>query len=308
MNNNKSKGFIKVPREVFSLPFWRDPWDTTLWFYCALRVAYRRYGSIKAGQFYSSKGKIAQDLNWSWNGLTKHLDSLQRCGCIDVVSSPIGICITLKHWPLLSGATTVSPSSDDEDDYVPSCDPNWSLANEQGLPLPEIVPHQMDSTPHMMKTDTHPMDKAPHQTGSEPRATETDTHPMKTHSSCGEDIQEEKKEKTHTQTQNSAVCVRESEFDSFWDAYPRHDGGEDNARVAFMSSKVPFDVLMSALECAKQSPQWLMSNGRFIPNAIKWLDGGWRDCVPKGATVQQESGEETADDIIRRERAQWKRV
>jgi len=42
---------------------------------------------------------------------------------------------------------------------------------------------------------------------------------------------------------------------------------------------VPTEVLMLALENAKRSPGWLRNDGRYIPAAVKWLDGNWEDFV-----------------------------
>lgn len=282
---NNSKGFIKVPREVFSLPFWSDPWDTTLWFYCALRVTYRRYGSAKPGQFISSKIKIAEDLNWSWNGLSKHLDSLHRSGCIDVAASSFGVCITLKHWALLCEAT----SEDSEpEEYVPTCDPNWSLANEQAA-------HSMNNA-HVL----HSVDAVPH-------AEEDDTHQVKTGSSRGEDIQEIKNRNKGNLSLQHTTTGRERDFQIFWEAYPRHEN-ESQARSAYLRLDVPLDRMLQALEKAKQSRQWTSGNGRFIPNAVKWLNGIWRDYMPKEEDiVPTVPAVETDDEIIRRERSQWKR-
>lgn len=283
---DNSLGYVKIPRTVFSLPIWEDPWDTTLWFYCALRVAYKPYGSVLPGQFISAKAKIAEDLHWSRNGLKAHLKRLQDNGCIDVVTDGDGVCITLKHWDCMSNAIASNQSS-----RIYTCDRRWSIGEAQSGHMETTSGHTQTMTGHSMTTDGH--------------AVTTSGHPVTAQWSPDDHIQEEKKEKTNSLSKKQAE--REREFITFWDAYPRHEG-EADAREAFLAKDVPFDRLMAALEHAKQSRQWMSSEGRFIPVATKWLDGTWRDCVPKEATVQQESGAETADDIIRRERAQWKRV
>ena len=144
---NSSKGFIKVPREVFTLPFWDDPWDTTLWFYCALRVTYRQYGHVRPGQFVSSKSRMAEDLHWSRNGLKKHLNSLQNSGCIDVITTGEGVRITLNYWQCM--CDDVVPSS--ADTRILPCDQYWSLrderdgryedANDHGMTMPADLDH-----------------------------------------------------------------------------------------------------------------------------------------------------------------------
>jgi hypothetical protein len=36
---------------------------------------------------------------------------------------------------------------------------------------------------------------------------------------------------------------------------------------------------MAALRNAKVSRDWLREGGRFIPTAVKWLDGYWEDFI-----------------------------
>lgn len=228
-------GYIKVPRQMLSLPIWDNPWDVTLWLYCALRISHRRYGSVQPGQFISSKMKMAQDLNWSRNGLKEHLISLQEKGCIDVATSDKGVRITMKDWKLIAG-----------DDQGHEALTPWSSHDDNDAGQP------MTTGGHTATSD-----------GQQLTAT------WSRHDHIQEDIQE----------QDNTLSLRERAFERWWRAYPRHEG-RAAARSAYLLLDVSADVLLIALQNAKNSRQWLSSDGRYIPKAAMWLDGAWQDYVP----------------------------
>ena len=71
--------------------------------------------------------------------------------------------------------------------------------------------------------------------------------------------------------------AREKAFDLFWEAYPRKVG-KVKAQAAFQKVTASVDVLLSAIEAQKKSPQWQKDNGQFIPHPATWLNGRrWED-------------------------------
>lgn len=63
-----------------------------------------------------------------------------------------------------------------------------------------------------------------------------------------------------------------------------------------MTMDTPLPVLMHALEQAKASRQWQQENGRFIPSAAKWLDGGWEQAAGlEDSPLPEKSSEEEED-------------
>lgn len=70
--------------------------------------------------------------------------------------------------------------------------------------------------------------------------------------------------------------ARARAFERWWAAYPRHEDRTGAIR-AYMRVDATPEVLFDALERAKTSRQWLQADGRFIPTAARWLDGGWLD-------------------------------
>jgi hypothetical protein len=94
--------------------------------------------------------------------------------------------------------------------------------------------------------------------------------------------------KKHTQSEG-----RLDEFEVFWNAYPRRIGKGD-ALKAWMkrNGSLPgLDVVLKAIESARQSDQWQKENGRFIPYPATWLNrGSWADeystSVPAERKVQ----------------------
>lgn len=79
---------------------------------------------------------------------------------------------------------------------------------------------------------------------------------------------------------NHSKTSAESDFDRFWETYPKKVG-KKNARSAWKRLKVKpplFEQIISALERQKKSEQWLKDGGRFIPNPTTWLNGErWDD-------------------------------
>jgi hypothetical protein len=72
-------------------------------------------------------------------------------------------------------------------------------------------------------------------------------------------------------------------FDSFWEAYPRHEAKQD-ARKAFDKLNPDDDLLqkmLKAIETWKKSDQWTENGGQFIPYPATWLNGKrWEDDPP----------------------------
>lgn len=73
-------------------------------------------------------------------------------------------------------------------------------------------------------------------------------------------------------------------FDEFWAAYPRHVAKKD-ASKAFAKLRADGALLrriLTALEAAKQSRDWLKDGGAFVPYPATWLNGRrWEDEVAR---------------------------
>jgi uncharacterized protein YdaU (DUF1376 family) len=71
-----------------------------------------------------------------------------------------------------------------------------------------------------------------------------------------------------------------SAFASFWDAYPKKKN-KGIAEKAFAKVKPDAELLQTilmAVEGARQSADWLKSDGQFIPHPATWLNArGWED-------------------------------
>jgi hypothetical protein len=69
-------------------------------------------------------------------------------------------------------------------------------------------------------------------------------------------------------------------FDEFWTAYPKKKNKGDAER-AWKKLKVDTDllnVIISAVEGAKQTEDWKKQGGKFIPYPASWLNAkGWED-------------------------------
>ena len=92
--------------------------------------------------------------------------------------------------------------------------------------------------------------------------------------SIGQDrLEEDKDTLTLKGSSNSA-----SDFERFWDAYPKKRN-KGTARKAFKKLKgVSIDTLLEAIEKQKRSQDWLKDGGQYIPYPATWLNAdGWEN-------------------------------
>lgn len=72
-------------------------------------------------------------------------------------------------------------------------------------------------------------------------------------------------------------------FEAFWSAYSKKNS-KGQAQKAWVKLSPDDDLqnrIMTALENAKRSEQWLTQGGRFIPYPATWLNArGWEDELP----------------------------
>jgi hypothetical protein len=71
----------------------------------------------------------------------------------------------------------------------------------------------------------------------------------------------------------------ETDFDTFWRAYPRKVSKGD-ARNCFTRAikKTTLAKMLEALAWQRNQPQWLKNGGAYVPHASTWLNGErWDD-------------------------------
>ena len=85
---------------------------------------------------------------------------------------------------------------------------------------------------------------------------------------------------TETETETERETETETDFDRFWDVYPRKVGKEKARQSWRETAKIrpPIDRVISAVQRAISSEQWLKDNGQYIPHPTTWLNQGrWDD-------------------------------
>lgn len=88
--------------------------------------------------------------------------------------------------------------------------------------------------------------------------------------------------------------VREQQFERFWQAYPKKSSKTETKRF-FMQMDADPEGVINAIEQARHSPAWMAENGRFIPNPVSWLDGGWEQYETESAKQRCQQVEEEDD-------------
>lgn len=90
-------------------------------------------------------------------------------------------------------------------------------------------------------------------------------------------------------SQDSPLNGQQTEFEIFWQAYPRKRAKGDAARAW---AKIRPDAqlraeILAAIERAKTSADWATENGQFIPYPAKWLKTrGWEDELPASLALR----------------------
>ena len=89
-------------------------------------------------------------------------------------------------------------------------------------------------------------------------------------------------EQNRTDTEhNITEQIYMSDFDVFWSEYPKKVGKEA-ARKAWTKSNPNINIVLNTLSWQKQSNQWFVNNGKFIPNPATWINQHrWDDEQPR---------------------------
>ena len=115
------------------------------------------------------------------------------------------------------------------------------------------------------------------------------------------------KKKKSTPLPPKGESVYSQEFEIFWKAYPRKQGGKIKTFEVWKSAKKKntwpgTETVMSGLNTLKNSPQWQRDGGKFIPHPQTFLNQGrWDDEIetqgPTGIRKQFNSFLEGALDV-----------
>ena len=89
-------------------------------------------------------------------------------------------------------------------------------------------------------------------------------------------------EQNRTDTEHSITeQIYMDDFDMFWMTYPKKVGKEA-ARKAWFKENPNLTIVLNTLNWQKQSNQWFINNGKFIPNPATWINQHrWDDEQPK---------------------------
>lgn len=92
---------------------------------------------------------------------------------------------------------------------------------------------------------------------------------------------------SESEAERENVRAREDAFGRFWAAYPRHTA-KQTALAAFKKLNPDerlLQIILTAIERQKSSPQWARDGGQYIPHPATWLNQRrWEDETPKVST------------------------
>jgi hypothetical protein len=89
-------------------------------------------------------------------------------------------------------------------------------------------------------------------------------------------------EQNRTDTEhNITEQIYMDDFDMFWMTYPKKVGKEA-ARKAWAKANPNLTIVLNTLSWQKESNQWFVNNGKFIPNPATWINQHrWEDEQPR---------------------------
>ena len=87
------------------------------------------------------------------------------------------------------------------------------------------------------------------------------------------------------------ILLRRSDFEAFWQAYPRKVGKLTALKAYYKAVQIALpEVILAGLERVK--PGWAKRDMTYTPHASTWLNrGGWEDQEGPGAQVNGASEE-----------------
>jgi len=94
----------------------------------------------------------------------------------------------------------------------------------------------------------------------------------------------ERQKKESSPNGEDILAQKKSRFDLFWKAYPkkRNKGQAERAFKKAAPDEQLMAAILTAIERAKKSAQWLKDDGQFIPYPATWLNAkGWEDEFPE---------------------------
>ena len=91
--------------------------------------------------------------------------------------------------------------------------------------------------------------------------------------------EKENEKENENEIENEYECIKDRDFESFWEIYPRKVG-KQKAREVYLQLQEEPEVILAAVRRQRACAQWQRQNGQFIPNPATWLqERRWEDGV-----------------------------
>lgn len=97
-------------------------------------------------------------------------------------------------------------------------------------------------------------------------------------STCNQSDSTSRSRISESETKAESSLSADANFEIFWRAYPRHDGGPSKAKECFLkhpklwTDPLFFESVMRSLELFKACYDWTKQDGQFVPHATTWLN------------------------------------
>ena len=298
-------------------PIWLDDGILKLYLHCLEKASHNHYDwrglHLQPGDLPLSEVNTAQALNWSRDKLRKRIRLLEATGFVSLNTTPgVGTVLHIAGWPQndASDATDCIKTRPVWPDYDAS-DSTDCIKTRPVWPDYDTSDSAdcIKTRPVWPENDTNPQSPICHEcqqnhTGSCESGSliiqEQSSDQTGRTQTCLDDIQYPYN-KNNIQyklnilpgysTQNEPIG-----FTDIWFAYPQHrrtHRGEAASLVdKALNEGVTIGSILGALEEDKQSMDWQIDDGQYIPGIVKWLQReSWRSYLPESRLDMEETDE-----------------
>lgn len=247
--DNLSQGWIKLYRSCLENGWIKNHKLWAFWSYCLLKASHKEHNAIVGleivhllpGQFIFGRKKAAQETSLTEQEIRTIIEFLKKAENLTIKTTNKYSIVTIVNWDTYQGNGT---------DEQPSNQPTTNQQLTTYKNVKNVKNIKKTTIGHLFPTGDC-----------------EDTHGILTN-------------ETETETKQKVSESVKNNFNIFWKAYPRKKSKGDAEKVwnKIKPNQKLFDIILSKIDEAKNSNDWLKENGQFIPYPAKWLSRkGWED-------------------------------
>ncbi len=273
-------------------PIWLDDGILKLYLHCLEKASHNHYDwrglHLQPGDLPLSEFNTAKALNWSRDKLRKRIRLLEATGLVSLNTTPgVGTVLHITGWP--QNDTGDAKGGVKTSLLWPEHDASDSTGGFKTSPLwpenhtnPQITICRECQQNHTGSCESGPLiiqEQPSDKTGRTQTCLDGIQYPYNKNN-----IQYRTNILTGYSMENEPVG-----FTNIWFAYPQHRRSHrgEAARLVdkALNEGATIGSILGALEEDKQSMDWQIDDGQYVPGIVKWLEReSWREYLPDDQT------------------------